>query len=85
MSKSFHGLGVWNMHHLKRNGGDDEVNVPTLLARLHLTLQPPQPWVEGVPWILIVLKKNKYINAFGHDCPRFRLIFRLFTEFSIKT
>ena len=24
-------------------------------------------------------------NAFGHDCPRFRLIFRLFTEFSIKT
>ena len=54
--------GGWCMHHLKGNGGDDEVDVPTLLSWLHLTLQPPQPWVKGVPRIFTALNKNKYIK-----------------------
>ena len=41
--------GSLHQCHLERDGGDDEVDVPALLSRLHFTLETPQPRVERVP------------------------------------
>ena len=46
---SFFWSGSLHQCHLERDGGDDEVDVPALLSRLHFTLEAPQPRVERVP------------------------------------